>query len=96
MEGKENKTLKPADNAGKVFEVVGARMTSGRFGPQVALQVKGGLVAYVSAKSGIAKGLHNGKLRPSVASPMRITAAETYGQNGAFMAWTLAPRNAGA
>ena len=85
-------TLKAAEHIGEVFEVVGARDAAGKFGPQVALQVKGGHVAYVSAKSGIAKGLNSEKLKPSVASPLRITGTYAYGANGKFATWTLAPR----
>jgi hypothetical protein len=95
----EKVTLKPADHLGEVFEVIGGRDAPNKFDlntPQVALQVKGGRVLYVSGKSGIAKGLRNGKLKPSVATPLRVTAAMSYGTKGPYAAWTLAPRNGSA
>jgi hypothetical protein len=85
--------IKPADSpAGEVYEVVGARSVTGKFGPQMALQAKGGKTLYVSGKSGIAKGLASGKLRPSMATPLRITASTAYGAKGPFQTWALAPR----
>lgn len=89
----ERAALKAKEHLGEVFEVVGARDAQGQFGPQVALQVKGGRhVIFVGAKSGIAKGLKNGKLHPSVATPLRVTATMAYGSKEPFAAWTLAPK----
>lgn len=88
----EARTLKAAAYIGKVVEVIGARDVPGKFGPQVALQVKGGHVVYVKATSGIAKGLKNGKLHPSMATPLRLTGTTAYGSKEPYATWTLAPK----
>jgi hypothetical protein len=85
---KTNVTLKPADYIGKVIIVKSARTAAGKFGPQVAMRTEDGHVAYVSAKSGIAKGLASQKLKV----PLRLTAETAYGDKGAFAVWALAPR----
>jgi len=74
-------TLKPAEHIGEVFEVVGARDAAGKFGPQVALQVKGGHVAYVSAKSGIAKGLNMMTVAECVETPEEAAMLRHEGVN---------------
>ena len=84
----EKATLKPKDVLGKTFKVTGARSVSGKYGPQLRLQLDGGHSTYISEKSGIAKGLVSGKLKV----PLNIKAVNAFGEKGMYVAWDLAPR----
>jgi len=89
----EKPTLKPTeDRMGRVFEAVSGTEVTGKFGMQVKLQVRGNKVIYVNAKSGIAKGLANGKLMPSMERPLRLTVVRKFGAKGPYLTWALAPR----
>lgn len=81
-------TIKAKDVMGQTFDVVGARDTTGKYGPQVLLQVKGGHVIYLSEKSSIAKGLKSGNLKV----PFKVLSTQGYGAKGPYAMFTLAPR----
>ncbi len=92
----EATSLHPKDFLGTVLEVVSARDAPNKFDatkPQVRMVAKGQkLPLFVSGSSGIAKGMKSGKLKPSMATPLRITGTTGYGTKGPYSTWTLAPK----
>jgi hypothetical protein len=88
----EKRTIKPADFINQVVEIVGGREVTGKYGMQFALRTADGHVAYVSTKTGIAKGLLNGKLKASAKTPLRLVGTHALGADGPICVWDLAPR----
>jgi hypothetical protein len=93
---KQATSLHPEDFLGVVLEVVSARDAPNKFDstkPQVRMVAKGQkLPLFVSWTSGIAKGMKSGKLKPSAATPLRVTGTTGYGTKGPYSTWTLAPK----
>lgn len=81
--------LKVADVPdGTVVTLKGGRTQNGKFGEQVVAQTDDGRLVSLSMKSGIVKGLMNGKLH----FPLRITPSTVFGAKGPYRTFALAPR----
>ena len=79
------------------MKLTGARDVPGKYGPQVAGQTTfegQRRVVYLSAKTGIVKGLKSGKLK----MPLRLVSTTSYVEptkdrpNGSIRVWALAPK----
>jgi hypothetical protein len=97
MSENEKTTIKPSEAMDSVVIATSAKSVAGTYGPQLALRLKDGRVAYISTKSGIAKGLASGKL----SMPLRLTGTTVYGKpytdkegvlHNSSVQWALAPR----